>query len=121
MVRASKVLALVVFAAAGCGANHGDAGDDSNHEPGPAATTVNRAALIGAPADAQPTITFTQNALALGLSRANEPPSSSACTTSGTTLSYGTYLIDLDGDGLLDVYDHNHGEACHLSGLWINQ
>lgn len=81
----------------------------------------NTSALVGAPADPSPVVSFTQNALAVGLDRAPEPPSASAFPTPNLgTLSYGTWMADFDGDGLLDVYDVNHGEGAHLSGLWLN-
>ena len=35
-------------------------------------------------------------------------------------LPYGTWLSDFDGDGRLDAYSVNHGQDCHLSGLWLN-
>ncbi len=72
-------------------------------------------------ADPNPVISFTQNALAVGLNRANEPPSAATCAPLGTgDLAYGTWLADFDGDGRLDVYDVNHGQTCHHSGLWLN-
>ena len=37
------------------------------------------ACLIGSPADPGPVVAFVQNALAVGLDRANEPPSAAAC------------------------------------------
>jgi hypothetical protein len=98
---------LAVTAAAGC------------HDRG--ATTA-RSSLVGRPADPSPGVSFVQAALSLGLSRSNEPESASACppAAAGATLSYGTWLADFDGDGLLDIYDVNHGQGCHLSGLWRN-
>ena len=83
-------------------------------------TVHSTASLIGSSADPSPVVAFVQNALAVGLDRANEPPSAAACPPAGITLSYGTFLVDLDGDGRLDVYDVNHGQQCHRSGLWLN-
>ena len=52
-------------------------------------------------ADPNPAISFTQNALAVGLNRANEPASAATCAPLGTEdLAYGTWLADFDGDGL---------------------
>jgi hypothetical protein len=81
-----------------------------------------RSSLLGGQADPSPGVSFVQAALPLGLSRSNEPASASVCPSpaSGATLSYGTWLADFDGDGLLDIYDVNHGQGCHVSGLWLN-
>jgi PKD repeat protein len=99
---------LVVGGAVGC-----------NSESQPGAT---RSSLVGSPSDPSPTVSFTQGAQALGIKRSLEPASASSCPQppAGSTLSYGTWLSDFDGDGLLDVYDVNHGQGCHLSGLWLN-
>ena len=79
-------------------------------------------ARLTANADPNPVVSFTQGAQALGIKRSTEPASASSCPQppAGSTLSYGTWLSDFDGDGLLDVYDVNHGQGCHLSGLWLN-
>src|SRR5205085_552727 len=78
-------------------------------------------AVMGSPADPSPVLTFTQNALAVGINRTPEPASASSCSFgSGTTNPYGTWFADFNGDGHLDVFDMNHGQACHVGGLWIN-
>lgn len=76
---------------------------------------------IGENGDPSPVLTFLQQGTALGLTRSNEPPSASSCPQPAQgTLAYGTFLADFDGDGDVDVYGVNHGQACHRSGLWMN-
>jgi hypothetical protein len=99
----------VVVAAMGCGAQ-----SPLTADPPPAGTSA-------LSADPSPSLSFTQNALAVGINRAVEPPSAAVYPTPKLgTLSYGTFLADLDGDSLLDVYDVNHGQGAHLSGMWMN-
>ncbi|HEU4730362.1 MAG TPA: PKD domain-containing protein [Kofleriaceae bacterium] len=78
-----------------------------------------QAAIVAAAADPSPTISFTQVGRSVGINRASEPPSAGTFTSAGT-LAYGSWLADLDGDGLLDYYAVNHGQTPHLSGLFIN-
>jgi hypothetical protein len=109
MLGRGRAWLVVLVAASACGG--GGAGVESRS-----------AAVVGAPADPSPTISFTQVGRAVGLVRANEPASASACPTKRLNpLPYGTWLSDFDGDGLLDVYSVNHGQDCHLSGLWLNE
>jgi hypothetical protein len=76
---------------------------------------------IGENGDPSPVLTFIQQGTALGLIRSNEPPSASSIPQPAQgTLAYGTFLADFDGDGDVDVYGVNHGQAAHRSGLWMN-
>lgn len=69
--------------------------------------------------DPSPTIAFSQVAMAVGLTRSNEPVAAAAYPAGGSTLAYGTYLADFNGDGKLDAYAVNHGQTPHRSGLWL--
>ena len=69
--------------------------------------------------DPNPILTFNQVARPAGINRANEPASAGTSTAS-STYEYGSWLADLDGDGLVDYYAVNHGQAPHTSGLFIN-
>jgi chitodextrinase len=74
---------------------------------------------IGSGADPSPAVGFIQAARISGIDRANEPASAGAFSST-STLAYGSWLADLDGDGRLDYFGVNHGQTPHLSGLWIN-
>ena len=74
---------------------------------------------IGSNVDPNPSIAFAQAGRTAGIVRSNEPPSAGAFTSTNT-LAYGSWLADLDGDGLLDYYATNHGQTAHLSGLFLN-
>jgi hypothetical protein len=69
--------------------------------------------------DPDPRIMFTQVGRAVGIDRSTEPASAGPFNPLGT-LAYGSWLADLDGDGRLDYYAVNHGQAPHLSGLFLN-
>ena len=69
--------------------------------------------------DSSPIVAFVQVAGAVGIDRSREPASAGPYTSSGT-YQYGSWLVDLDGDGRLDYYAVNHGQWPHLSGLFIN-
>ncbi len=81
---------------------------------------VTSSEVIGSSVDPAPSITFSQQAVAVGIDRRNEPASAGVFTSTGT-YPYGGWLADLDGDGLLDYYAVNHGQFPHLSGLFLNQ
>jgi hypothetical protein len=80
---------------------------------------IDAAQPSGDDVDPDPSITFTQVGRAVGIDRSTEPASAGAFSASGT-LAYGSWLADLDGDGRLDYYAVNHGQASHLSGLFLN-
>ena len=102
-----RIVALPLFFVLACSASPSDVAGVSGE-------------VIGSPADPNPTIAFTQNALALGLDRTKEPPSASSCSFgTGVLQPYGSWFADFDGDGHLDVYNVNHGQVCHQSGLWL--
>src|SRR5579859_7984223 len=69
--------------------------------------------------DPSPQIAFTQVGLAVGINRSNEPASAGPFPSVGP-YAYGSWLADLDGDGKLDYYAVYHGQAPHLSGLFLN-
>lgn len=74
---------------------------------------------IGSNADPNPSVTFTQVGKTVKIDRSTEPASAGTFNASGT-LAYGAWLADLDGDSRLDYFAVNHGQAPHLSGLFIN-
>ena len=69
--------------------------------------------------DPNPRLTFAQIGRSVGIDRSTEPASAGRFDAAGT-LAYGSWLADLDGDGRLDYYAVNHGQAQHLSGLFLN-
>jgi hypothetical protein len=75
--------------------------------------------MVNGGVDPNPTITFTQVGMTVGINRSNEPASAGTFTSAGT-VAYGGWLADLDGDGLLDYYGVNHAQSQHLSGLFLN-
>ena len=101
-------IALVLGVALPCACGPGDETLETTQQP-----------AIGSNADPNPRVTFTQMARSVGIDRSNEPPSAGTFNASGT-LAYGSWLADLDGDGLLDYYAVNHGQTRHLSGLFLN-
>jgi hypothetical protein len=69
--------------------------------------------------DPDPHISFTQVGMATGINRSNEPPSAGRFDPNFAA-AYGSWLVDLDGDGRLDYYAVHHSQAPHLSGLFVN-
>jgi hypothetical protein len=74
------------------------------------------------PNDPATTISFVQEGLSRGLDRLREPAAAAAVPFDPTTynLPYDAFFVDLDGNGALDVYAIDHGQAPHRSGLWLN-
>lgn len=81
---------------------------------------VSSSEVIGGNVDPNPTVVYSQEALAVGIDRRNEP-ASAGVFSSTNTYPYGGWLADFNGDGLLDYYAVNHGQFSHLSGLFLNQ
>jgi hypothetical protein len=119
--------------ASGVGNDGGGGGIDATAPPdasvadapgggGSDATPPPDAAVVDPPlggTDPNPTIQFTQVAKTVGIDRTNEPSSAGAFTEAISTLIYGSWLADLDGDGRLDYFGVNHGQYPHLSGLFL--
>src|SRR5262245_28852826 len=67
-------------------------------------------------------VAFVQEGTVRNLVRANEPAAAATfgAPPAGSNLAYGTFLVDLSGDGWLDAVLVNHGQFPHTSGEWIN-
>lgn len=89
----------------------GEPGDDG----GPDARPPGSSGIV----DPDPSIAFTQVGLAAGINRSNEPASAGRFDPTFAA-AYGSWLVDLDGDGRLDYYAVHHSQAPHLSGLFLN-
>jgi len=106
--------------AAGCGSgDRGAAGSPPDGDGGPPTGGSGMRPPNDGNVDPNPRIAFTQVGRAAGINRSNEPASAGPFP-SVEPYAYGSWLADLDGDGKLDYYAVYHGQAPHLSGLFLN-